>query len=1018
MRKIFIILLVALFFTATITVDIQDNFAEEKKSGKNTARMAKVMGIDYPWWVPNRIGNYMSNNGLLVTDNVTGSSGMEWPAGSGNTINYASGIWLAGYKDGAIVTAVAEYATEYQPGKITGWSPGVAGTADNPQDSRYKTYIIYQSDLVNPSDDYLNWPVEDGAPVDENGDPLLIGTSTVWAVFNDMSTTLHNNILQTKTMGVEVQMLAWAFNRPDAFGDMMFFKFTFINKGGKDITDTYVSFWADIDVGDANDLVGCDTLLSLGYMYKTGSDGSYGDNPPAIGYDFFQGPIVASPGDTAFVSGRQVLDFKNLGMGSFAKYINGGPAQYSDPETGPEAYNFMLGLDLFGDPIINTQTSKVTKFWHAGDPVAGTGWLDDDHRDKRFLMTAGPFTLADGETQEVVGGMIIAQGNSGTQSVELLKQADVIAQLAYDINFALPPSPTNPVVTVSTDNKAILLQWDDLAESYEANDPIDVDEDGDPTTYTFQGYNVYQLDSDLITGQTSIKKIATFDVIDGVEKIRDDVFVMSIGQTANIFVQEGSDSGVKRFLRIDSDVLAGNAPLVQNRQYYFAVTAYGYNSYGIPKVLESPMVPTLIRPQSQPLGTDINNTFAAGDSLEVTHTGTSDGSAYAIVTDPAALVDVEYELTFRDEAGAVVWDVSSDGTTKITGWTNQGTTGNFDFPIVDGVMIQVFGPPLGIGSVDRSVTVADGGPGGDRWISGTDWGGSHLFGGLDIGANFFDSTIGAADFVVVDWRFTSDPTMSEATGWSRAYTYRRDLGYAFQSAQLGWIPCQMFDISDLANPRQLNICYVEDAAAGVADFIWNPVDAGASGGREYLFCMLSDYNPDGALYDDANFGPEADVLYALWPNARGSHPFQETNFWLRITPNFVNSSADKFTFQSKAPIKDNNALAIKQAMELINVYPNPYSGFNVEERSPIERFVTFTHLPEDKTKIKIFTLAGEIIKNINHENKTQFERLDLKNDFNIPVASGLYIVRIDMEGIGVKILKIAILAPEERLGIY
>ena len=54
--------------------------------------------------------------------------------------------------------------------------------------------------------------------------------------------------------------------------------------------------------GFTDDLVGCDTLpdgtgkpRSLGYVYNsTNNDGGYGSKPPALGYDFFQGPRVGA----------------------------------------------------------------------------------------------------------------------------------------------------------------------------------------------------------------------------------------------------------------------------------------------------------------------------------------------------------------------------------------------------------------------------------------------------------------------------------------------------------------------------------------------------------------------------------------------------------------------------------------------------------------------------------------------------------------------------------------------------
>jgi hypothetical protein len=411
----------------------------EGRAKGNAQRLSKALGIHRPFWAPNRIGDYITNDGQFVSHIPKGAAGMEWPVGSGKTIGFASGLWLAGMKDGQIATAVAEYTSEFQPGTVVGHAIGHAGTPANPQDSRFKVYIINDDDLANPSGnpDYLNWPVMDGAPVTENNKPLLLGTSTAWAVFNDFNDSLHTQQFMTKSMGVEVQMTAWAFDRADPFGDMMFFKFRFINKSGKNISDAYAAFWTDIDIGDARDLVGCDTTLSLGFQYKKQNDGVYGANPPAIGYKLLQGPIVPSPGDTAVVSGKKVPDFRNLPMTSFDKFVCGGQIEFSCPETGVEAYNFMQGLNKFGQAFIDSTTGLTTKFWHPGDPVAGTGWLDGQPRDKYILISSGPFTFVDGDTQEVVLAIIIAQGSIGLESVRLVKQNVALAEMAYQNQWVI-----------------------------------------------------------------------------------------------------------------------------------------------------------------------------------------------------------------------------------------------------------------------------------------------------------------------------------------------------------------------------------------------------------------------------------------------------------------------------------------------------------------------------------------------------------------------------------------------------
>jgi hypothetical protein len=70
----------------------------------------------------------------------------------------------------------------------------------------------------------------------------------------------------------------------------------------------------------------------------------------------------------------------------------------------------------------------------AGDPVLGTGWNDAAPTDKRMLLSSGPITMAPGDGQEVVLGIILAQGTDRLNSVSLLKNFDDQVQTAYDAN--------------------------------------------------------------------------------------------------------------------------------------------------------------------------------------------------------------------------------------------------------------------------------------------------------------------------------------------------------------------------------------------------------------------------------------------------------------------------------------------------------------------------------------------------------------------------------------------------------
>jgi hypothetical protein len=160
-------------------------------------------------------------------------------------------------------------------------------------------------------------------------------------------------------------------------------------------------------------------------------------------------------------------------------------------------------------------------------------------------------------------------------------------------------------------------------------------------------------------------------------------------------------------------------------------------------------------------------------------------------------------------------------------------------------------------------------------------------------------------------------------------------------------------------------------------------------------------------------------MYDIWPSARGSHPYLEAQFTLTIVPNYPNVEADEFTFsQPKVTTTQSQA---KSDVENINVFPNPYYGYQYRETSRELHYVTFSHLPQNAT-IRIFDLSGVLVTTINHNStseNSQFERWNLQNDSGYPVASGIYVVYVDMPGLGTtKVLKLAVIQEQQILRVY
>ncbi|MCX7878732.1 MAG: hypothetical protein N2510_08865, partial [Ignavibacteria bacterium] len=125
-----------------------------------------------------------------------------------------------------------------------------------------------------------------------------------------------------------------------------------------------------------------------------------------------------------------------------------------------------------------------------------------------------------------------------------------------------------------------------------------------------------------------------------------------------------------------------------------------------------------------------------------------------------------------------------------------------------------------------------------------------------------------------------------------------------------------------------------------------------------------------------------------------------------------------YVFNVDGTVIGSNSIAQQRNdLDRINVFPNPYYGGHRLETSDFDRFVYFSNLPM-MCNIYIYTLNGELVKVINRNTtdpKNSLEKWDLTNLDNIYVASGMYIAYIDAPGIGTKILKLAIMTPEERI---
>lgn len=394
----------------------------------------------------NDISAVVRNDGLLhqVRNPASGEAGFEWPKESGKHAVYASIPWFAAKVNGQVRIAAMEWVTPYNPG----FMDAVTHEPSDRSDSTNRVYKIERCDSL--SWDYLHWPSSRGAPVRGDGKPLLLGDQTLWCVFNCADST-EINPFHSQPLGVEVQQTVFGYaTLGGLFRNLQIIRYLIVNKSGNRLDSMYFGFWSDPDVGDpSDDRDGCDSTISLWYCYNaTDNDAVYGASPPAVGYLVLQGPRVASPGNSAMFIGRRVPGYRNLPMTSFVLWPNDG---WSNPRTSAHVYNYFeaywwsLERHITYGGNGTDPNAPPTNFMYSGDPETGTGWLSSFSRHE--FGGSGPFTMAPGDTQEVVMAVLISRGTSNSNSVTKLRsESGALLSVYRDSLYRVfaPPPPYIP----------------------------------------------------------------------------------------------------------------------------------------------------------------------------------------------------------------------------------------------------------------------------------------------------------------------------------------------------------------------------------------------------------------------------------------------------------------------------------------------------------------------------------------------------------------------------------------------
>jgi hypothetical protein len=239
------------------------------------------------------------------------------------------------------------------------------------------------------------------------------------------------------------------------------------------------------------------------------------------------------------------------------------------------------------------------------------------------------------------------------------------------------------------------------------------------------------------------------------------------------------------------------------------------------------------------------------------------------------------------------------------------------------------------------------------------------------------------------------------------------------------IPFEVWEIDPgTGRNRQINVVCRDRNADGLSP--WGSGGAplyirmSTTGARAYIGAVSTVYTSDATaagITAVPRDNPKGTWFFATAVDA-GSTPTWKTGDVAHIkVPNPSVPGTDVFTFTAP-PALTYDATTAKEDVTKVGVFPNPYYAFNAAETNRFSRFVTFNNLPA-KATIRIFNLAGQLVKVIEKNDATAFVRWDLLNRFNFPVASGMYVAHVDMPDISAtKVLKLAIIQEQEILDSY
>lgn len=956
-----------------------------------------------------QIANYLGNYGILSNFHEYFNEAVRWPKDATEVIQYCFGLGLVAASKGNVITSVVG-----GPAEKYDWAPkdGSRGkifsgdvTAPPPDETPFlalsdnpltwpKGYFDENENWVETPNE-RHWPGRyrlDIDPASANfGKEIkgeFVSDRDIFSVFDD-----KENSNPKGPLGIEVEQTAYTYGRPYA-EDLLIWNHKIRNTTNNVLDSVYLGYYGifrpDFDNQDYLNIIDTNPndehqFGDFVYVYDINNtkDGAWTSDPVdlgIVGINILETPKKMGVTDFHYFS----REFAPKVDEEMWPIISSNPA---DPNlTVPSA--FFHGSNR---RIDTTHPDSLKKYYPTGAPL------------NYFIMT-GPFTLNPGETVNSSIGLVMgSSGNTPNQpdTSDLMKNLRVLQQM-YQRSFQGSGAPKTPIVKASAGDKEVRLVWDSGAE--DSKDALTGKKD-------FEGYKIYRSDNlgktwgqpitDNFGNVIGYKPIKIFDLIDGI-KGPDPAFNQSLGD----------DTGIEHSY-IDKNLLNGV-------EYWYCVTAFDKGnqnpdsleqSYQTPlgsSVLESHTVSVVpgLRPQNY-VAPEYSPALTPEGSFPPIG-GVCQGIVSIDIVEPDSITGDDYLVTFVDST----LEIAGSDTNYVLGFNlyridseTRDTTVLLDhhlfsnesrdnLPVTDGFRLTALNTPSGVAFQGWTLVHND--------TSTFQWSTKPVPKYLND-----RQTVQEIVYTIDDYRITID-TINGLN--AKLYDYFTDILY---DTIFYHLPLKVEVVTDPNNPIDVsqNTILMEFAVKAP----WEEY-------RKNFYSLLGwDLVPGGLAYTAGSPGfyeRYPDMLnfekYEIDPITQDTtktglilHTNHQPNTYIDANSNTINqvaaapSQGDQFTIKTYKPFRpgikyefstkktaytsDNNI-----DLKKIRAVPDPYIVANEYETSQFGKRLMFNHLPKE-CKISIYTIAGDFVDEIYHNDSRGFDFWDLRTYNDQYIAYGLYV---------------------------